>query len=883
MMSSSGKRRLLVVGWDSADWKVIRPLMEAGQLPMLQAMVDQGSHGDFATLEPSLSPMLWTTMATGRHPVDHGVHGFTEVRDGRVLPISASTRRCSAVWNILSRHGLRTNLVSWFASHGERDPNVRLISNLYPHEPKGDVAKPSEWAPSPSGTFWPESIAADFDPLRVHPNSLTQDVVRMFIPRLSEVDLEKDLRPHQLVAKLAEAFSVQAAAVAAMKKDDWDLTAVYFRAVDEISHQFMPYHPPQMHGLPEKDFELYKDVVNSTYRLHDLMLTRLVDLAGPNAGVLLVSDHGFHSDHLRPRFVPKIPAGIIAWHRSHGILAATGKGFRRGVTIEGARLPDLTPTILGWFGLPRSEEMMGRRLDEILDVGEVPEDIPSWESGPLLAAVPTAPHMDDSERRKMLQHFVDLGYLEELPSDGAAAARATLAQNQAQLAAMLVNEGRHEEALPLLEAAREADPSRPDIPQQLAHCQIHLGLVDLAEATLAPVLASFKNPAALRILRANLAFQKGDYLGALDCLDGAAEGPQVLEIRARSLLRLRRWVLADTAARAILARDSGSAMGWSILSKAQLGRGDAAAALESTRRALALDAVRHEALMVRAQALSALGRWDECIESYAEVLRVSPGFFPAYRLMSMALRWRGRDAEADEVRARGQNLRTAQLSGREARLVRLREEFLARETARAAVRPPPPPPIKPSQFTLVSGLPRSGTSLMMQMLVAGGAEVMTDGKREANADNPRGFLEWEDIKQLPKDPAVLSAAEGKVVKLLTPLLPYLPGVHRYRILFMRRPTAEIVRSQYAMLERTGKQPQIEEAELARRLDAQVAAILKALSSHKQVDLLVVDYPELVADPSRQIPKIAEFLGKDRLPHPEKMATAVDGSLRRQKA
>jgi tetratricopeptide (TPR) repeat protein len=491
--------------------------------------------------------------------------------------------------------------------------------------------------------------------------------------------------------------------------------------------------------------------------------------------------------------------------------------------------------------------------------------------------------MDDSERRKMLQHFVDLGYLEELPSEGEAAARATLAQNQAQLAALLVNEGRHEEALPLLEAAREAAPGRPDIPQQLAHCQIHLGLVDLAEATLAPLLAGFRNQDALRVLRANLAFQKGDYAGALSGLEGVSDLPQALEIRARSLLRLRRWVPADAAARAILARDAGSATGWSILAKAQLGRGDAAAALEAVRRALALDALRHEALMVRAQALSALGRWDESIESYAEVLRVSPGFFPAYRLMSMALRWRGRDAEADEVRARGQDLRAAQLSCREARLARLREESLARESARAAVRPPPPPPIKPSQFTLVSGLPRSGTSLMMQMLVAGGAEVMTDGKREPDEDNPRGFLEWEDIKRLPKDPAVLSAAEGKVVKLLTPLLPYLPGAHRYRILFMRRPTTEIVRSQYAMLERAGKPRLIEEGELARRLDAQVAGILKALGSHKQVELLVVDYPDLVAHPSAWVDRIGEFLGQGLLPRPREMASAVDPSLRRQRS
>lgn len=881
-MSQAHKRRLLVVGWDSADWKVIRPLMEAGQMPMLQTMVAQGSSGDFATLEPSLSPMLWTTMATGRHPLDHGVHGFTEVREGRVLPISAATRRTRALWNILSEHGLRTNLVSWFASHGERDPNVRLVSNLYPQEPKGEVDKPEGWLPAPAGTYWPEDLRAEFDALRVHPNTLTRDVAQMFIPKLNEVDVEKDRRPHQLIQKVAEAFSVQAAAVACMKKDDWDLTCVYFRAVDELSHLFMPYHAPQMQGLPDKDFEIYRDVVNSTYRLHDLMLTRLVDLAGPDAGVLLVSDHGFHSDHLRPRFVPKIPAGIIAWHRTHGIIAAAGKGFKSGVTVEGARLPDLAPTILGWFGLPRSQEMMGQRLDTLLDVGPIPDDIPTWETGLLYAEAPKLPHMDDSERKKMLQHFVDLGYLGELPEESAAAARQTEAQNHAQLAAMLVHEGRYEEALPLLESAIESDSNRPDLPQQLAHCLLQLGLTDLAETILNPLVGSFKNAGPLRLIKANLALQKGDYVSALTLLEDTDTSLQADTIRARALLRQRRWILAEQAARRLLTADANLALGWAIVSKAQAGQERPVGALESARRALALDSQNFEALLVRAQALASLGRWEESVIAYRDVLVVSPGFAPGHRLLSLSLRWLGRSDEADIARARALELRAANQAYRDERGVRLRSEITAREAVRAAVRPPPKPPLEPGEFVIVSGLPRSGTSLMMQMLALGGLEPMTDGIRAPNEDNPKGFMEWEAIKLLPKNPAVLSAAKGKVVKVLTPLLPHLPGVHSYKIIFMRRPTPEVVRSQFAMLERSGKKPQLEEAEVARRMEAQVTQLLKGLGSAKQVKLLMVDYPELVANPAGQISLITEFLGKDVLPRPEAMAAAVDSSLRRQK-
>ena len=85
------RKRLLVVGWDSADWKIIHPLVQQGTMPMMAKILQDGVHGNLTTLEPSLSPMLWTTIATGRHAAEHGVHGFTEVRDKQVVPVSAAT------------------------------------------------------------------------------------------------------------------------------------------------------------------------------------------------------------------------------------------------------------------------------------------------------------------------------------------------------------------------------------------------------------------------------------------------------------------------------------------------------------------------------------------------------------------------------------------------------------------------------------------------------------------------------------------------------------------------------------------------------------------------------------------------------------------------
>ena len=106
-------------------------------------------------------------------------------------------------------------------------------------------------------------------------------------------------------------------------------------------------------------------------------------------------------------------------------------------------------------------------------------------------------------------------------------------------------------------------------------------------------------------------------------------------------------------------------------------------------------------------------------------------------------------------------------------------------------------------ITVVSGLPRSGTSLMMQMLSAGGLSVVTDGERQADADNPRGYFEWERIKLLPKRPDCIAEAEGKVVKVISQLLFALPPGREYRVIFMQRPLPEVVASQAEMIRRRG--------------------------------------------------------------------------------
>ena len=126
--------RMLLVGWDAADWKVINPLLTRGEMPNLARLMQSGVHGNHATLYPPLSPMLWTSIATGKRPTKHGIHGFTEpTEDGlAVRPVSNLGRKTKALWNILNQNGKRCIVVGWWPSHPAEPINGVMVSNHFP-------------------------------------------------------------------------------------------------------------------------------------------------------------------------------------------------------------------------------------------------------------------------------------------------------------------------------------------------------------------------------------------------------------------------------------------------------------------------------------------------------------------------------------------------------------------------------------------------------------------------------------------------------------------------------------------------------------------------------------------------------------------------------
>jgi hypothetical protein len=184
---------------------------------------------------------------------------------------------------------------------------------------------------------------------------------------------------------------------------------------------------------------------------------------------------------------------------------------------------------------------------------------------------------------------------------------------------------------------------------------------------------------------------------------------------------------------------------------------------------------------------------------------------------------------------------------------------------------------------IVSGLPRSGTSMVMRMLEVGGVPVLVDGIRRPNADNPKGYYEFERVKKLPEgDVAWLQDAEGKVVKIIAALLMHLPATHTYQVLFMRRRMEEILASQKQMLVRRQEDVgAVSDEEMAQLFDKHLAQIYGWLARQPNLTYMDVDYNQLLVDPMPVLTAMQGFLNRSL--DLAAMAAVVDASLYRQRA
>ncbi len=180
------KKKVLLIGWDAADWKIMHPLIDSEKMPTLKKFISEGVMGNLATLDPPLSPIMWTSIGTGKTADKHGVMGFTQPReDGSgIQPVLSTSRKVKAIWNILMQEGYKSHVIGWWPSHPADPINGVCISNFY-HHSTGSLE--DEWKMAP-GTVHPPELADILAELRVHPEELTANHIAPFVPDMEKID-----------------------------------------------------------------------------------------------------------------------------------------------------------------------------------------------------------------------------------------------------------------------------------------------------------------------------------------------------------------------------------------------------------------------------------------------------------------------------------------------------------------------------------------------------------------------------------------------------------------------------------------------------------------------------------------------------------------------
>ncbi len=844
------KSKFILLGWDAADWKVINPMLEQGLLPNIERLINEGITGNLATLDPPYSPMLWTSIATGKRPYQHGVHGFNEPWDKSpgIRPVMSTTRTCKAIWNILTQEDFKTHVLGWWPSHPAEPINGIAISDFFA---RANGQQHENW-PVTEDSVHPKSMEEHFGWLRVHPQELTSNIIELFVPNWERADANQQQRISAILNETAQAATMHACFTNILRTQAWDFAALYLPTIDHYCHGFMKFHPPKRPHISQPDYDLFNQVITAGYRYHDMMLGRILDLAGEDAYVMLVSDHGFQPDHLRPRNIPDEPAGPAYEHSPQGVFMLKGPGIKKDELLYGASLLDITPTILTCLGLPVGKDMDGKVLTQIFAEARVPQSINSWEDVEGECGMHAEQEEGDEDAAKRaLDQLVELGYLNK-PSDNDEDNRKKATDEcNFNLAKAYMDGGKLEEALRLLEALYASQPSIPRIAFHLAVCYQSLGKLKDCRSIIETMREQeLYNDMTLDVMEGSLLLGERRPLQAIKLFKKAEGKVDHFNSRlhlqiARGYMMLRRWEDAERALLQDLAIDYDHAQAHCLLGSVYLSDGEYGKAVDSLLQGIGLEYDNPDAHYQMGLALKNLGEYEAAADAFEVVLKMAPNGNVAREQLVDLYAYHLNQPEKAEAHAQAFD---RSLQG---------------------------------EIYVVSGLPRSGTSMMMQMLEAGGFPVFSDDKRPADANNEKGYYEHEAVKSLIQNKKWLPDAKGKVVKIVANLLPHLPPRFKYKVVFIDRDLNEVLASQRKMLRRMGKKSnnEVYPIGLMQAFEQQVSSAKQWASRQANVEIIHLRHRDVIDNPFGAALKLQDFFNNQLLP--ELMAQVVDNKLHRE--
>jgi predicted AlkP superfamily phosphohydrolase/phosphomutase/Flp pilus assembly protein TadD len=598
-------RRLLLIELEAADWKIFHPLIDAGEMPAFSRLVDNSASGQLLAPQPIVPALLSTSIVTGKRAWQHGICHSAEVApNGRQrVSITAARRRSPALWEMLAHAGRRCLVIGWSATHSGRTDNSVIVSDRYPEPTAGPGIKP--WPAAAAGTYWPEDIGKKLDSKRISPEDIGSNVISQYIPDWKKIDQKRDQRIGQLRLFLAADYSYQNAGLALLKEEKWDMAAIRFPALAPISRIFLPHHLSDQSPGSQEEFQLYRNVVRVGCRILDEMVRQLIEVAGPETTVIIVSGHGVCTQAIPPGGFP--PRDKFSWKSPYGIFLARGPKFTPDALLHGASVLDVVPTVLTWFGLPIGDDMEGRVLIE--SFAEIPEvtRVDSWDTYMSFSKHP------DNQNPALADDPVSVGLRRE---------------SEWNFVQSCLDAARYSEALPVLDRLFREFPERVEVGHALFQCQLALGRLIEAADTLEVTLESLPPGIASLLPRAELALaQRNSSLArslVAEALKLNPTNPLALRKLGLLLLRLREWDELARIARQALALDEQDAIAWLGLAAAQLRKGNAVEASEAAARAIGLKYFLPDAHFVLARALVAQGRWQEATEVAQTLRKLQP-------------------------------------------------------------------------------------------------------------------------------------------------------------------------------------------------------------------------------------------------------------------
>ncbi|QDU68672.1 alkaline phosphatase family protein [Engelhardtia mirabilis] len=368
---------VLLVGMDGLDPTIVAELLHDGRLPNFARFAEQGVLGRLTTLEPTYSPVIWTTIATGQALTAHGIDFFIDTRSTG-LPYTSEARRVPALWNIVSDAGLGVDVVGWWVSWPAEPVNGRILASYAAQAQAHVIWKAAYDADQVPEQTWPEDL---WDVVRddiVFAEDREQ-VQQQFNSRFKVPDIQDEPVP-RLVRDLAWTLSADRSNLAVAERflsdDPGDLVMTYLGLPDVAGHRFWRYHAPGdfHYEVPPAHLDALGDVLNLAYVDVDEALGRLMSLVDERWTILLCSDHGMHADPL----MLDDPVSLGSGHHLDappGIFGALGRGIAAGGEHLGdaplGTVFDVAPTVLRLLGLPQPEHWpsvaSGNGLDRVLD------------------------------------------------------------------------------------------------------------------------------------------------------------------------------------------------------------------------------------------------------------------------------------------------------------------------------------------------------------------------------------------------------------------------------------------------------------------------------------------------------------------------------------